>query len=1770
MADLGNLQFSVSLKDMTDADIKKIKDKLEKAGFKINASADRKSLEKNINDILRNRTFKINVEPNKKIKKAAIEVNKSLLVNSVTSALKGKTFKANVDVVVKTASVQDAIKQAFAKAGMNYNTTASDVRAQRILEIQQRMALRAAQANNNLNRSYREASIGASQFARATVGLNNGLQSNIRFGGKLGTVLGNLASILSSTNILKDVIRIGGELENQRIALGAILQDGGKATDMFSKIQSLAVKSPFGIMDLNQYVKQLAAYSVPYNELYETMKRLADVSAGVGVDMGRIILAFGQVKAAGFLKGTELRQFTEANIPMVDKLAERFTNLTGKIVGAAEVYDMISKKKVTFEDVKAVLWDLTDEGGMFNNMQEVLSESLASKWKNLADAIDVMYGKISDGWVGDALKGVAGLLTEITKGWEYVGTAITSASVAFLTHKAAVLLGSKQIASTKNLYSSFLSDKRVEANNLRVAKTYRALTSAEQELIRTTNQLTVADVKRLARAKLLNREEALRIISIKKLDAATLAYIQRLYGISDAQVRAARSSTWMGRAMAQLGNGVRSLGAALKGLFLNPWTWAFGIITAIGELFTYWKKKQEEIEQRNNDIAESANGSAESLERELMKIKDMDISKMNTDEIKIKIEELTTVIKNEAFGWQGILDDVFAKEADGTFTNSAAEQLDMLKTKINEIAEAKKALADNNEVYSNVIGDTESGSFFGLGGSDIIDAMKALNKAVDENDKKLRGLGKHLTDVASAVNFATSDNAGISELLKGKNPIEQVEILQTYENEWAKFKAKLNEINAEASKTVELWDSSINSITSYAVGGYLNTLLWKFGKAKEAMREELTLSGEDINNLSEKGAQIVKGFVETSIKESSTQKTKMKQFYYDLWTEAFDIDWVDLGYIVPPNSFDDSSKEEYDPSKDEVAKLWKKRAEEIDKAVAAYDKWKEVEGKDKASQRIKSMSEFADLFNGKYGFNLDLENPTATYEYIQSKLNKDLEKQRELYIQLGVKLNEAELDDAKNALKIFLDKSKKYIDETTSKWNLYKDVFQKTGNKSIAMNIAFGKEIGFTNQLEHLKKDIEAIFNKIETDISFDELIKLNDIELENKGLSVLKEYVEAYRRIEKEQWKESSSRLMAFIEENMAYADRVKLIQKQSADDITSIEKQRTKDNSDYIDTLIANRKKLENQQLNSLAWSEFKKSDGYSKMFENLERMPISTIEAMIDELEKMKGSLKDLKVTEIKELISALEKLKKEIEGRNPFSLIKDSLEKLSNNSRDNESWVNLGVGVESAVKYVKELAASFTEAFELMGITANEQGKKILAGVEGLGLGIAKIVESYGKQDFVGIASGLMSSASSMAKIYSGIFSNTAEKEEEIKFLLDLIKLQTEYNSKLIETKLLNDDIWDNSKITEAVDAVEALSQAVEYYDELLNKQVAKHQDPSGGFWKRLGKWNFWNPFGWWSSAFGSIVDGGQSKELVSIKDNLRYITQKSGLFKHTKTTNLVDWLRDNGYGELFDEKGRLNLELATTIKDWDRLTDETKEYLENIIEAEEAIRNAEDALSSYISDTFGELGISLSDAIVDAFRNGKDAAQTFRDSVVDVLEDVGAQIMRNVFLSDIFTKYQGSLEDVYKKYATSKDKEQFAKDMADVTSTFFDEVQDGMEAGSEWLEMYKKIFSEKGFDVFSPDSSADKGLSKSIQGVTEDTANLLGSYLNSLRHDVSVKRSIIEKLAGEDIPKMSLIAQAQLTQLNNIASNTLRNAEAADRIYDLFNRVVDKGGNKLKI
>ena len=232
----------------------------------------------------------------------------------------------------------------------------------------------------------------------------------------------------------------------------------------------------------------------------------------------------------------------------------------------------------------------------------------------------------------------------------------------------------------------------------------------------------------------------------------------------------------------------------------------------------------------------------------------------------------------------------------------------------------------------------------------------------------------------------------------------------------------------------------------------------------------------------------------------------------------------------------------------------------------------------------------------------------------------------------------------------------------------------------------------------------------------------------------------------------------------------------------------------------------------------------------------------------------------------------------------------------------------------------------------------------------------------------------------------------------------------------------------------------------------------------------------------------------------------------------------------------------------------------------IAEAEGELRSfAQDMMNTLYSIDFKDWASQFTDSIVNAWANGEDAAEAYKKTVSDVMRNVAASVIQQGIIGKWLEDNMDNVLDLFAKNDGKITNEVYSA-MADLAEGLGVKVEET----ETFLEAWEKLLNEKGYSMKDLEKTSGGGLSKEIQGVTEDTANLLGSYLNSIRHEVSVKRSIIEKLAGEDIPKMSLIAQAQLTQLNNIAANTLRNAEAADRIYDLFNRVVDKGGNKLKI
>lgn len=237
--------------------------------------------------------------------------------------------------------------------------------------------------------------------------------------GQLSRQLALVFSVSQIEGYISKLANVRGEFELQQRSLEAILQNKAQADQIFNKTVQLAVKSPFQIKELVTFTKQLAAYRIESDKLYDTTKRLANVSAGLGVDMGRLILAYGQVKAAAYLRGTEVRQFTEAGINLYGELQRYFEEVKGEAYTTAQIVDMISKRKVTFEDIENIFKRLTDSGGLFYNMQEIQAETLQGKISNLKDSIDVMLNSIGKA-NEDTLKGSIDTVKVLIDNWETV------------------------------------------------------------------------------------------------------------------------------------------------------------------------------------------------------------------------------------------------------------------------------------------------------------------------------------------------------------------------------------------------------------------------------------------------------------------------------------------------------------------------------------------------------------------------------------------------------------------------------------------------------------------------------------------------------------------------------------------------------------------------------------------------------------------------------------------------------------------------------------------------------------------------------------------------------------------------------------------------------------------------------------------------------------------------------------------------------------------------------------------------------------------------------------------------------------------------------------------------------------------------------------------------------------------------------------------------------------------------------------------------------
>lgn len=323
--------------------------------------------------------------------------------------------------------------------------------------------------------------LNAGGYARDLRNIVSEMQNVGSRGGWLRDQLQNIFSIYGAKQFLDNLIQIGGEFEKQKIALGALFGSKLKADSMYAKIQNLAVQSPFTFGELTNFTKQLASFGFEYKDIYDTTKRLADLSAGIGVDMGRVILAYGQVFTAKFLKGPELRQFTEAGIPLVQELANKYTKERGRNISAGDVYNMVSEKQVRFEDVKEIIDKYTSEGGKFYKMQEKLSDSVAGKWSNLKDSIEIAYSELETSNKG-VLKGAISLLTKAILNWKLYGNVIMGAVAAY------------GLLAAKGRVAAFMSQRAASTSAMINQQTIavRAQTEAYNELVVALNKKNVS------------------------------------------------------------------------------------------------------------------------------------------------------------------------------------------------------------------------------------------------------------------------------------------------------------------------------------------------------------------------------------------------------------------------------------------------------------------------------------------------------------------------------------------------------------------------------------------------------------------------------------------------------------------------------------------------------------------------------------------------------------------------------------------------------------------------------------------------------------------------------------------------------------------------------------------------------------------------------------------------------------------------------------------------------------------------------------------------------------------------------------------------------------------------------------------------------------------------------------------------------------------------------------------------------------------------------
>lgn len=1616
-------------------------------------------------------------------------------------------------------------------------------------------------------------------------------------------------SLFGAKTLFENVVKIGGQFEYQHVALQNIIGDAEKATALFAQLKDLAVESPKTFMELATSAKQLSAYQIPVNELYDTTRRLSDLSVGLGVDMNRLILAYGQVRSAAVLRGQELRQFTEAGIPLVQALAQKFTELNGKVTSTADVFKLISQRAVSFEMVKEVLWDMTNQGGQFFNMQSTMADTLYGKWQKLQDIWQITLGDMANTNFGGfkpfhalidvlvfAARNLSNLMPILTG-------MMTAKGFSFIRN------GAQNRFSSAGLEKNIAQAQKLQAIELRRAYVNGEISKKIYQQRMAMNANKDSYYMLLAAEGRISNYQIRRLIEEKKITAEKIrqglangTLIQQ----EAVQLRLLMQQNAQGK-LGGVGGIANGLGGSILSFMGGWWGVALGVAGAAWTIYSNYKQKAEEEEAQAKERIKSA--------QELWKNADTTLkAAVNEGASESSVNNMSQWLKENSASWDMV--SASMKNNDGT-AKTLEERYNILKDAIEGVRNASEQAANGINPFSGKEGENVAEELKDAQES-LGEFQKVLNDKVALNYAQLK---KAMDDViAASPNFKKAIEMEGAE----NSLVRQMEIIQRFPKAWNQlwgefssegrmlkplsdikmawtdfqeemqnayndlpnlaekiesdmrnkwddinFKNLTNEQREYLMKLYKDWLQE-NNITSSAVlrdlddkflnkrynirlvftaeqGNELNAFqkdaLGYLGKgatpfksgavqrwgqggsayaARNAAKNEIDSAYNEwqaqdkmIKSLKKQGKEVSE--------EAESLNRQLQANYNDLVSAA----WASLGYEYEGNGLKSNkipkTKGGGGTKTDVVAKAMRERVSVLKDAYSEYKKWASIVGKESALDKIKESGIFGSLFADKDFKGLD--DYKGELKRIKSKLSPDKSEQRGVIASIDKILLGMSEDEAKEKAEKAIALIQSAMEKLGKAWDNYKSLYEKTGNKAFA-ELAFSGGTLWDEKTKAMADELskKANLGTIDFTMSEESAKEFFDYNtIKGKGLYDLwKQIVDLI----KGNYNSALNDTASAMADLMSTADKIKKVEQEIAD-----LRNNDKGVSEYDPRIL----KLQ-RELGNLRSQQMEESTGYLRYYSAILSMTVDEAEKigtiikknLVDQLTR--GDINaDKFLKSMKNVTQQMEKLrgKKSIMESYSSGGINAVIEERHKVSED--EYASAAIKVQQAVTEEEKARLAIAQA------TTKEQEQAAR-----LALLVARINKSMSEQELANAEAQLNNTgrqvqlSAKFSKSLSGI-------------AMVLQTINTIYN----DWKQLGGDVDMNEFGGYFMGIVDGLNTGIQRL-----QQGDIFGGISGAVFGSIASINKWH-----DEKLDRKIRADQRKidALVDKYDDLEAAIDRvlGGIYKTDGYEEMLDSL-NNQIVLLEHQK-----ELEWDKKDWDE--DKYRDYEKQIVKLKEQIKYfAEDMAKELYNIDIKSWAKDLTDAVVDAWAAGEDAAQAWHDKVTDLVKDVTKNILAQKVVE---MTLQPVLDYITEEMAAKSGKldESNIMRLSELLNVAGETAVTGV---TSLLDAMK----EAGYDLGDAGSEASSSASQVLSGLSENDQSLLMSYINAIRGDVSIQRGLMEQLVGMmngTFPNMNATVQLQLRELEAISVNTRRNADSAEFI-ETFCRGLRDGEYTIKV